>query len=117
MKKSEVDKLNIQKSEGIFTPKYSYAECLAIKNKDDEVIDYEYTDFVLNKTAEEVYQEYLNPIPPQPTVEEKFQSLEDQNVNLMLASAETYETMYQENVNLMLAVAELYETVMNGGAV
>ena len=67
MKKSEVDKLNIQKPEGIFTPNYSCAECLAIKNEDGEVVDYEYTDFVLNKTAEEAYQEYLNPPLPQPT--------------------------------------------------
>ena len=70
MKQSEIDKLNIQKPEGIFTPNYSYAECLAIKNEDGEVVDYEYTDFVLNKTAEEVYQEYLNPPPPQPTVDD-----------------------------------------------
>ena len=70
MKKSEVDKLNIQKPEGIFTPNYSYTECLAIKNEDGEVIDYEYTDLVLNKTAEEVYQEYLNPLPPKPTAED-----------------------------------------------
>ena len=70
MKKIEVDKLNIQKPEGIFTPKYSYVECLPIKNEDGEVIDYEYVDFVINKTSEEVYQEYLNPIPPQPTVED-----------------------------------------------
>lgn len=70
MKKSEIDKLNIQKPEGIFTPNYSYAECLVIKNEDGEVVDYEYTDFVLNKTVEEVYQEYLNPPPPQQTVED-----------------------------------------------
>lgn len=63
MKQSEVDKLNIQKPEGLFTPKYFYTECLVIKNEDGEVLDYEYTDFVLNKTAEEVYQEYLNPKP------------------------------------------------------
>lgn len=117
MKKSEVDKLNIEKTEGIFTPNYSYAECLVIKNEDGEVVDYEYADFILNKTAEEVYQEYLNPIPPLPTVDEKITILEQENLSLMLSSAETYETMYQENVNLMLAVAELYETVMNGGAV
>lgn len=57
------------------------------------------------------------PIPQPPTMEEKVQRLEEENINLMLASAETYEVMYQENVNLMLAVAELYETLMNGGAV
>ena len=55
------------------------------------------------------------PLPPQPTVDEKITMLEQENLSLMIASAETYETMYQENVNLMLAVAELYETVMNGG--
>lgn len=70
MKQSELNKLNIQKPEGMFTPNYSYSKCLAIKNEDDEVIDYEYTDFILNKTAEEVYQEYLNPPPPQPTAED-----------------------------------------------
>ena len=70
MKQSEIDKLNMQKAEGIFTPNYSFSECLPIKNEDGEVIDYEYVDFVINKTSEEVYQEYLNPIPPQPTVEE-----------------------------------------------
>lgn len=70
MKKSEVDKLNMQKTEGLFTPNYSFSECLPIKNEDGEVIDYEYVDFVINKTSEEVYQEYLNPLPPQPTVED-----------------------------------------------
>lgn len=50
--------------------------------------------------------------------QKKIEKLEEENINLMLASAETYEVMYQENVNLMLAVAELYETLMmNGGAV
>ena len=70
MRQSELYKLNISKPEGIFTSNYSYAECLAIKNEDGEVIDYEYVDFVINKTAEEVYQEYLNPHPPKPTVED-----------------------------------------------
>jgi hypothetical protein len=55
------------------------------------------------------------PILQPPTTEEKVQQLQEENINLMLASAETYETMYQENVNLMLAVTELYEIIMNGG--
>ena len=85
MKKSEVDKLNIQKSEGIFTPNYSYTECLAIKNEDGEVIDYEYTGFVLNKTAEEVYQAYLanKDKPAEPTIEERIKSTEDTLLMLM----------------------------------
>ena len=35
--------------------------------------------------------------------------LQEENMNLMLASAETYEQMYNENMTLMLAVAEMYE--------
>ena len=70
MKKTEVDKLNAEKTEGIFTPNYTFNDCIAIKDEDGEIIDYEYTDFVLNKTAEEVYQEYLNPLPPQPITED-----------------------------------------------
>lgn len=42
------------------------------------------------------------------------EQLEQENINLMLASAEMYETMYQENVNLMLAVAEVYEMMLGG---
>lgn len=70
MKQSELNKLNIENPNGIFTPNYSFKECLILRNEDGEVIDCEYTDFILNKTAEEVYQEYLNPIPPLPTVED-----------------------------------------------
>ena len=70
MKKSEVDKLNMQKTEGVFTPNYSFSAVTSIENEDEEVIDYEYVDFILNKTAEEVYQEYLNPLPPEPTAED-----------------------------------------------
>lgn len=81
MKKSEVDKLNIQKPEGIFTANYSFSECLPIKNEDGELIDYEYTDFILNKTAEEVYQQWLvdkdKPLTIEPTVEERIKSTED----------------------------------------
>ena len=63
MKKTEVDKLNVQKPEGIFTPNYSFSDVVPLKNEDGEVVDCEYEDFILNKTAEEVYQEYFNPIP------------------------------------------------------
>ncbi len=55
------------------------------------------------------------PIPEPPTIEEKVKMLEMENINLMLASVETYEMMCQENINLMLAMAELYETIGNGG--
>ena len=44
----------------------------------------------------------------------KISSLEDENMMLMMASAETYEQMYNENMNLMLAVAEMYEMMVGG---
>ena len=94
MKKSEVDKLNIQKPEGVFTPNYSYSECLAIKNEDGEVVDYEYIDFILYKTAEEVYQEYLNPIPPSPilpTPEEMV--IAEMSISMAQMQAESNQTI------------------------
>ena len=54
MKKTELDKLNIQKPEGVFAPNYTFLDILLIKNENGEVVDYEYTDFVLNKSAEEI---------------------------------------------------------------
>lgn len=43
--------------------------------------------------------------------------LQEENMSLMLASAETYEQMYTENMTLMLAVAEMYEELqaLKGG--
>lgn len=66
MKNSEFQKMKIQTDQGMFFPAYTYSNKIDIKNKDGEVVDYEYIDFILYKTAEEVYQEYLNPIPPSP---------------------------------------------------
>jgi hypothetical protein len=47
----------------------------------------------------------------------KISSLEEENMSLMLAAAETYEQMYNENMTLMLAVAEMYEEMqaLKGG--
>lgn len=63
MKNSELQKMKIQTEQGVFFPAYTYSNKIDIKNKDGEVVDYEYVDFILYKTAEEVYQEYLNPKP------------------------------------------------------
>lgn len=70
MLKTDLDKLTIHKMEGDFSPLYTESSIVAIKNINGEIIDYEYIDFILYKTAEEVYQEYLNPLPPLPTVED-----------------------------------------------
>lgn len=47
----------------------------------------------------------------------KVAMLQEENMSLMLASAETYEQMYTENMTLMLAVAEMYEELqaLKGG--
>lgn len=45
---------------------------------------------------------------------DKMQALQEENMMLMLASAETYEQMYNENMNLMLAIAEMYEAFTGG---
>lgn len=47
----------------------------------------------------------------------KVAMLQEENMNLMLASAETYEQMYTENMSLMLAVADMYEELqtLKGG--
>lgn len=69
MRASNVKDFNIIKPEGVFAPVYSYLEAIPVL-EDGEVVDYEYVDFILYKTAEEVYQEYLTPLPPKPTVED-----------------------------------------------
>ena len=62
---SELDKMCIDTEFGKIKPVYECSEYIAMDNG-----DYKLMDFVLIKSAEEVYQEYLNPIPPQPTVED-----------------------------------------------
>lgn len=57
----------------------------------------------LKQSAEAALKEKLSEAP------EKIETLENENMSLMLAAAETYEQMYNENMTLMLAVAEMYE--------
>ena len=70
MLKTDLDKLTIHKMEGDFSPLYTESSIAFIKNINGEIIDYEFVDFVLIKSAEDVYQEYLNPPLPKPTVED-----------------------------------------------
>ena len=57
----------------------------------------------LKEASEAILKEKLSEAP------EKIKNLEEENMSLMLAAAETYEQMYNENMVLMLAVAEMYE--------
>lgn len=98
---------------GFYRPKWEFTNNQWIEGASQEVInqiDQEKQESEEQRILEEQKKKSIEEAPL------KIQQLEEENVNLMLASAETYEVMYQENVNLMLAVAEIYET-MNGGAV
>ena len=57
----------------------------------------------LKQEAEASLKEKLSEAP------ERIKTLENENMSIMLAAAETYEQMYNENMTLMLAVAEMYE--------
>lgn len=59
---SELDKMCMNTEFGKIKPIYECSDYIATEDG-----DYELVDFVLIKSAEEVYQELLNPIPPQPT--------------------------------------------------
>lgn len=70
MQKTELDKMDIIVDGVVFHPYYSSLPSVPIFNEKGEVFDYDYPNFVLIKTAEEMYQKYLNPLPPQPTTED-----------------------------------------------
>ena len=65
----------------------------------------------LKQETEALLKEKLSEAP------EKIINLENENMSLMLAAAETYEQMYNENMALMLAVTEMYEElqILKGG--
>ncbi|HHX60987.1 MAG TPA: hypothetical protein GX707_09800 [Epulopiscium sp.] len=72
MRESELEKLKLKKSEGVFEPNYLFTECVAVTSEDDMIIDYEYKGFKIIKSAEEVYQDYLTDkdkpvVPPLPS--------------------------------------------------
>ena len=78
----ELKELNISNEHGVFTPLYTYEDL----EYDDEIEDYVYIGFTVNKTAQEVYQKWLEQkdLPPQPSkieiLEEKVTTLEESQV-------------------------------------
>lgn len=52
------------------------------------------------------------PFTKEQELELKLTKLEQENLNVMLATTEMYEEQYNENLNLMLAITELYEINM-----
>ena len=78
----ELKELNISNEHGVFTPLYTYEDL----EYDDEIEDYVYIGFTVNKTAQEVYQKWLEQkdLPPQPSkieiLKEKVTALEESQV-------------------------------------
>ena len=83
--------------------KFAWQSREELLNKEEEVR--------LKETSEVILKEKLSEAP------EKIKKLEDENMSLMLASAETYEQMYAENMSLMLAIAEMYEEIQRSKGV
>ena len=93
MNRKELQKLSIETEDGVFTPKYTYEHFDGSR----------YTNLVIEKTAEEVYKDYLKrkqiDICPEPTAEEKIAQLEQDKEALA------------ENV---YALAEIIEALIGG---
>lgn len=83
--------------------KFAWQSREELLNKEEEVR--------LKEASEAILKEKLSEAP------EKIKKLEDENMSLMLASAETYEQMYAENMSLMLAIAEMYEEIQRSKGV
>ena len=75
MTQIELENMRIETEHGIFTPTYEY--------EDFDIVTQTYENFKIVKTADEVYQEYLEnkdkPVEPQLTVEEEIKALKEEN--------------------------------------
>lgn len=79
MTEQQLKDLYIQAEHGTFTPIYTYDDFVF----NEETEEYEYIGLVIQKTAQEVYEEWLankeNPLLPQPS---KIDLLEQENKKL-----------------------------------
>ena len=85
MLSSELKTMSIFKPEGEFSPEFNFSDYSLVKDENHMVIDIKWNDFILNKTAEEVYQAYLSNKDKhaKPTIEERIKSTEDTLLMLM----------------------------------
>ncbi len=51
--------LKAMENEYGFTPNYSYEDYVIVKNDDGEIVEEYYVNLTIHKTADEVYQEWL----------------------------------------------------------
>ena len=88
MNRAELEATYITNKDGIFTPTYT--------EKDG--------DYIIVKTAEEVYQNYLNPVTPQPTQDEILRAkLIKDNASMQLQLAQQQKL----NTDILLKLASL----------
>lgn len=85
MTEQQLKELYIQTEHGTFTPIYTYEDFIL----NEETEEYEYIGLEIIKTAQDVYEEWLEskdkPIVEEKTLEEKVNALEEQ-VNLILTN-------------------------------
>lgn len=80
MTEQQLKDLYIETEHGTFTPIYTYEDFIF----NEETEEYEYVGLVTEKTAQEVYNEWLEnkdkPIVEQLTLEDKINILEEENI-------------------------------------
>lgn len=80
MTEQQLKDLYIQTEHGTFTPIYTYDDFIF----NEEIEEYEYIGLVIQKSADEVYQEWLEskdkPIVEGKTLEDKISILEEENI-------------------------------------
>ncbi len=84
--------LEAMTNEHSFTPIYTYEDYVVTKDEETSAIVEEYyTNLTINKTADEVYEEWLaskdKPTIQEPTVEDRLAQVELMNGNLLMEIA------------------------------
>lgn len=97
---SELDKMCIDTEFGKIKPIYECSDYIATKDG-----DYELVDFVLIKSAEEVYDELLNPTQSKPTEVEILKS-EIDFLSIINADLESKALNQQSDIDYLLILQE-----------
>lgn len=137
MTRQELESLYLSTQHGVFAPNYTYDHCI-IKCDDQtgDVIKEEYTNLVVHKTAQEVYEEWLQdnyelidgewvkkeqidicPEDPIKVLEARVASLENVEAGLLFENAQHQIKIHEQekknkdqevtNANLLLEIAIL----------
>lgn len=75
-------------------------------------VEGKYIDLIKNVGGGWEYTYVDIPLTEEQKLQLKIANLEQENLNIMIATTDMYEQQYNENLNLMLAITELYEINM-----